>query len=68
MHVFENPFRKAIKQLKEEYTRKQQPEQPPSNERWIQDSSKKFTLPLPKFTESKNTGTLTSQVLNDYLW
>lgn len=50
MHVFDNPFRKAIKQLKEEYTRNQQPQQPRTDERWLQDSSQKFTLPPPKFT------------------
>jgi hypothetical protein len=73
MHVYENPFRRAIKVLKEDYEHLKNSvkiDEVKKNERWIEDERATFKLPEPKKEEhNKNAASsagLSSQILNDY--
>jgi hypothetical protein len=72
VHCFENPFRKAIKILKDSYeetkNNKEQQQQQQLKERWIEDANHKFELPLKSETErKKKTTSLSDRILQDYL-
>lgn len=68
MHVYENPFRKAIKVLRDEREKAKNHEKVTAmkqKERWIEEDSNKFKLPEAKDTEVKE-GSISSHILNDY--
>ena len=68
MHVYENPFRRATKRLKEDYEalkNKSKSDGIKKEERWIEDDKATFKLPEVKTDKSKEKG-VSSQLLNDY--
>ena len=71
MHVFENPFRRAIKVLKDDFEKsknKVEISKTKQAERWIEDEKETFKLPNPKKEEEKvkPSNAMSSQILNDY--
>ena len=69
MHVYENPFRRAIKVLKDEHEESKnrvKNNEIRQKERWIENQKESFKLPQPKKEEKKPSGSMSSLILNDY--
>lgn len=68
MHVYENPFRRAIKILRDDLEKeknKVKMAEIKNSERWIENEKEKFKLPEPKDLKNEKAS-ISSQLLSDY--